>query len=305
MSAALDRTLDGDAGARAPSAAAAARALRDRYRAAGMRPRKRLGQHFLADLNLARKIVAELGPPDPARPVLEIGAGLGALTFLLAQAGHTGVAVEVDPTLASWLAAGLAPWPRLRVVAADIRTFDFASVAPAGLRVAGNLPYYLTSEILLTLKRESARLAGAIVMIQDEVATRLLAQPGTRLYGSLTVAMALDFAITQRLRVPRQAFWPAPDVDSTVLGLLPLPSPLRADRARVERVVRAGFAQRRKTIARSLAAELSIPRPRLEAALRSLGIDPGRRAETLAPADFVSLAAELAADLIPTGGKEA
>jgi 16S rRNA (adenine1518-N6/adenine1519-N6)-dimethyltransferase len=280
------------------AAADAARALRERYRAAGIRPAKRLGQHFLADLNLARKIVAELGPPAAASPILEIGPGLGALTFLLAAAGHTAVAVEVDPRLASWLAEALAPWPNAQVIAADIRTFHLDRVAASRLRVVGNLPYYLTSEILLGLKRESARIASAVVMMQDEVAARLLAAPGSRAYSSLTVAVTLDFAITQRFRVPRQAFWPAPDVDSAILRLVPHApesrgTPAASDRAVIERVVRAGFAQRRKTLASSLAAELAIPRPRLEAHLRALGLDPARRAETLAPADFVRLAAAL------------
>jgi 16S rRNA (adenine1518-N6/adenine1519-N6)-dimethyltransferase len=288
-------------------AAAAASALRARYRAAGLRPAKRLGQHFLADLNLARKIVAELGPPDPASPVLEIGPGLGALTFLLAEAGHTAVAVEVDPRLADWLRAALIPWPQVAVATADIRAFPFASVAASRLRVVGNLPYYLTSEILLLLKREVARIASAVVMMQDEVGTRLLARPGTRAYSSLTVALALDFAIAPAFRVPRQAFWPAPDVDSAILRLTPLapppgrPAPTTAERAFLERVVRAGFAQRRKTLTTALAAELPLPRPRLEAHLRALAIDPARRAETLAPADFVRLAASLALEVAPRG----
>ncbi len=290
-------------------AAVAASALRARYRATGIRPAKRLGQHFLADLNLARKIVAELGPPDPASPVLEIGPGLGALTFLLAEAGHTAVAVEIDPRLADWLGEALAPWPRVAVATADIRTFSLDRVAGSRLRVVGNLPYYLTSEILLQLKRESARIASAVVMMQDEVAARLLAGPGSRAYSSLTVALALDFAIESCFRVPRQAFWPAPDVDSAIVRLTPLAaaaggalaSPAR--RALVERVVRAGFAHRRKTLASSLAAELPIARPRLETHLRALDLDPTRRAETLAPVDFVRLAAALAVEIAPPGAE--
>lgn len=285
------------------SAAQASRALRERYRAAGMRPSKRLGQHFLADLNLARKIVAEIGPPD-AGPVLEIGAGLGALTFLLAEAGYRGFAVEVDRRLADWLVEALAPWPHLRVVEADIRGFRIEEPG-SGLRVVGNLPYYLTSEILLMLKREAARLARAIVMVQDDVADRLLASPGSRTYGSLTVAMALDFSIQPVLRAPRQAFWPAPDVDSAVLRLTPHPDePDRrlgpVDRDFLEQVVRAGFAQRRKTLGRALAAGLGIERSTVEAELGAVDLDPGRRAETLAPRDFARVARALAAHLKPS-----
>lgn len=277
-------------------------------------PRKRFGQNFLSDAEIIRSCIEAIRPRHDDLMV-EIGPGLGALTFLLAEAGHSTVAVEIDPRLAGWLAAALAPWPHVAVVAADIRTFPFGSaaapdhVAASRLRVVGNLPYYLTSEILLRLKREAARIAGAVVMMQDEVAARLLARPGSRAYSSLTVALALDFAITPCFRVPRQAFWPAPDVDSAILRLDPhaaqpgVASSAPAARDLVERVVRAGFAQRRKTLASSLAAELPIPRPRLEAHLRALDIDPTRRAETLAPADFVRLAAALAVEIAPPGAE--
>lgn len=279
----------------------AARALRDRYRESGLRPLKRLGQHFLADLNLARRIASEAGPPGG--PVLEIGAGLGALTFPLAAAGHTGLVVEIDRRLAEWLADALAPWPSLRVIRADIRTLDFQALDFAGLglalrgeplRVIGNLPYVLTSEILLKLVREVTALASAVIMVQEDVAARLTAPPGSRTYGSLTVALALRFVVETVVRAPRQAFWPAPEVDSTVLRLTPRPAPDLGDPDWLECVVRAGFAQRRKTLASALASGLGLARPAVEAVLRRLGIDPTRRAETIAPADFVRLAAELA-----------
>jgi len=277
------------ADAAAADATAAARALRERYRDAGLRPTKRFGQHFLADLNLARKIVTEVGPPGEG-PLLEIGAGLGALTFPLAAAGHAGVAIEIDRRLAAWLAEALAPWPRIQVIHGDIRTFDLQGDR---LRVVGNLPYYLTSEVLFKLVRARTSLASAVIMVQDDVAARLLAPPSTRAYGSLTVAMALQFAIEPVLRVPRQAFWPAPEVDSAVVRLTPRAPQESGGGVWLERVVRAGFAQRRKTVARSLAAGLGLPRPAVEACLSQLGLDPSRRAETLAPDDFVRLAAAL------------
>ena len=291
-----DAARAGAARAGAARASTAARALRERYRAAGLRPRKHLGQHFLADLNLARKIVAELPAPPGAGPVLEIGAGLGALTFLIAERGHIGVAVEVDKQLAAWLAEALAPWPQFRVAGADIRTLDFATAAGAPrLSVAGNLPYCLTSDIVLQLVREAPVIERAVIMVQDDVAARLAAPPGTRAYGSLTVAVALRFEVQPVLRAPRQAFWPAPDVDSMVLRLVPRPAPDLGDPARLERVVRAAFAQRRKTLAKSLAAGLALERPALEAEIHALGLDPACRAETLAPGDFVRLARALAA----------
>lgn len=287
-------TAAGAAAAGAAAAGAAARTLRERYRAAGLRPRKRLGQHFLADLNLARKIVDELPPPAAAGPVLEIGAGLGALTFLIAARGHAGVAVEVDAQLAAWLAEALAPWPRLRVAGEDVRTLDFAAAAGATrLCVVGNLPYCITSDIVLQLVREAPVLERAVIMVQDDVAARLAAPPGTRAYGSLTVAVALRFEVQPVVRAPRQAFWPAPEVDSMVLRLVPRQAPDLGDPVRLEQVVRAAFAQRRKTLAKGLAAGLALERPAVEAELRALGLDPACRAETLAPGDFVRLARAL------------
>jgi 16S rRNA (adenine1518-N6/adenine1519-N6)-dimethyltransferase len=152
----------------------------------------------------------------------------------------------------------------------------------------------LTSVILLQLAREAESLETALIMVQDDVADRLVAAPGSRAYGSITVAMALRFSIESVLRAPRGAFWPAPEVDSAVLRLTPHSARLDGDPGWIERVVRAGFAQRRKTLAKALAAGLDCPRPAIEGALSRLAIDPSRRAETLSPADFVRLAAELA-----------
>jgi 16S rRNA (adenine1518-N6/adenine1519-N6)-dimethyltransferase len=308
----------------AEDAARAGRALRERYREAGVRPQKRLGQHFLADLNLARKIadLAMAGPatPDPAPAqaptqvpappgaVFEIGAGLGALTFFFAARGERVTAVEIDPRLADWLRESLAPWPGVRVIPGDIRTIRLGDVAAevaevdagaAPLRVAGNLPYYLTSEILLQLMRERSAIASAVVMVQDEVAERLTAQPGTKAYGSLTVTLGLAFDIELLLRVPHQAFWPAPDVDSAVIRLTPRPWNTDMDPALIERVVRAAFGQRRKTLGNVLPTGLGIGRDIVAAALEAVHVDPRRRAETLSAGDFIALATALAPALAP------
>jgi 16S rRNA (adenine1518-N6/adenine1519-N6)-dimethyltransferase len=277
-----------------PLPAEAARALRERYRAAGHHPRKQLGQHFLADLNLARKIVDAVGEPGPL--VLEIGAGLGALTFLLAERGHTVRAIEVDRQLAAALGEAMAPWPSIAVIAADIRTLRLEDLVSPGtgerLRVVGNLPYGLTSEILIQLLRSADALASATLMLQDDVAERLTAAPGGKSYGSLTVTLGLAFAIELILRAPRQAFWPAPEVDSAVIQLVPRARP-EPDLLWIERVVRAGFGQRRKTLGKALAAGLGAERAAIEAAMRASGFDPGARAEVLSPADFVRLARAL------------
>jgi 16S rRNA (adenine1518-N6/adenine1519-N6)-dimethyltransferase len=271
----------------------AARALRERYRSLGLRPRKQLGQHFLADLNLARKIVDAVGEPGP--PVLEIGAGLGALTFLLAERGHTVLAVEVDRHLADPLREALAPWPAVQVIHADIRSLEVERLAPPGklLRVAGNLPYNLTSEILLQLRRAARAFTSATLMVQDDVAERLAAAPGSKAYGSLTITLGLTFKIALILRVPRQAFWPAPDVDSAVIQLVPR-AQREPDDAWIERVVRAGFGQRRKTLVNALAAGLAADREEIATAMQAAGIAAGSRAEVLSPADFIRLARALA-----------
>ncbi|MGD8395865.1 MAG: 16S rRNA (adenine(1518)-N(6)/adenine(1519)-N(6))-dimethyltransferase RsmA, partial [Candidatus Eiseniibacteriota bacterium] len=285
-----------------------ARDLRERFRAAELRASKRLGQHFMADLNLAAKLVALL--PPPARgPVVEIGPGLGALTFLLVAAGHRVVAYELDPRLAAWLAEALAPWPAAEVRQQDFRTVDLEALAaelgaaPADrLQVIGNLPYYATSEIVLQLVAARRRLDVSVLTMQREVAERLVAAPGSRAYGALTVALALRARATLELRLPRTAFWPAPDVDSAVLrldwqsgaerregaegsrvgsdgvengglegrgsaaaGEAP-PRDATPGDALIEAVVRAAFAQRRKRLDNSLAAALAIDRAAARAA---------------------------------------
>ena len=305
-------------------AALAARALRERYREAGLRPQKRLGQHFLADLNLARKIAdlaaagpAGAGAPSPGvdpGPILEIGPGLGALTFFFAARGEPVIAVEIDPRLADWLRESLAPWAGVHVFQGDIRAFQLGdllarlSTGSAPLRVAGNLPYYLTSEILLQLMRERSAMASAVVMVQDEVAERLIAQPGSKAYGSLTVTLGLAFHIELLLRVPHQAFWPAPEVDSAVIRLTPRPildtDPSMPDPAMIERVVRAAFGQRRKTLVKALHLGLGIERDIATQALDAAHIDPRRRAETLTAADFIALTTALGSS-IPARGTAA
>jgi 16S rRNA (adenine1518-N6/adenine1519-N6)-dimethyltransferase len=306
-----------------------ARALRERFRAADLRASKRLGQHFMADLNLAAKIVALLPPPGRG-PVIEIGPGLGALTFLLVAGGYRVLAFELDPRLAGWLAEALAPWPSAEIRHQDIGQVDLAALAAelgvAGasasrLQVIGNLPYYATSEIVLALIAARRHLDVAVLTMQREVAERLVAAPGSRAYGALTVALALRARAALELRLPRTAFWPAPDVDSAVLRIdwLAAGSAARRDDARsddglsddglsddtplddalLETVVRAAFAQRRKRLDNSLASARGIARAEVRAAVAAAGIPDGARAEDVAPETFVRLAAELGAVATP------
>jgi 16S rRNA (adenine1518-N6/adenine1519-N6)-dimethyltransferase len=281
---------------------AAARRLRARFRREGLRTTKQLGQHFLADLNLARKVV-QLLPPPSAGPVLEIGPGLGALTFLLLESGYRVIAVEIDPRLASWLSQALAPWSQAEVRQGDIRALNLAELAgESQLQIIGNLPYYATSEILFQLLAARRLLGDSVLTMQREVAERLTAPPGSRAYGALSATIGLRATVESCLRLPATAFWPAPDVDSTTVRLRWRAPATRVDAVPdrlLERVVRAAFAQRRKRMENSLAAALGIERSTIAELVERAGIPAGARAEEVAPRVFAELALAFAAILEP------
>ncbi len=285
-------------------------ALRARYRAAARLPKKHLGQNFLADLNLAGKMVDLLGETGDA-PVFEIGPGLGALTALLTARGRRVLAVEKDAALAKALAGALAPWPRTEVRQGDvieesIPTFlateaarpstPTAAESPSPTwQVIGNLPYYATSPILFRLIESRAWIDSMVLTMQAEVAERLGAAPGSRTYGGLSVTVQSQATTTARLRLPRTAFWPAPEVDSTTLRLdwrQPALVPA-AGWPQFQRVVRAAFAERRKQLVNSLESALDCDRAQLLAACEVTGVRPDARAETLAPEAFAALAQAL------------
>jgi 16S rRNA (adenine1518-N6/adenine1519-N6)-dimethyltransferase len=272
------------------------------------RARKRFGQHFL-ERPWADKLVAGLQvAPDDV--FVEIGPGLGALTRPLAETGVTIRAIEVDRDLA----AGLAEWvpPTLTLVTGDFLALDDAEVLPAGdgpIRVVGNLPYNLSSPILfriLALARATGRVRDAVVMLQREVADRVLAAPGGGDYGPLAVMLGLFADRTRLLSLPPGAFRPAPRVHSSVVRLAFRPPPVPVARFdAVDRLVRTAFQQRRKTLANALRPLLDraigqapvegAPAPLRTAAelatvLAGAGIDPMRRPETLTPTEFVRLA---------------
>ena len=257
-------------------------------------PRQVLGQHFLRDAGVARAIV-DLLAPTPADVVVEIGAGAGALTEMLARRAGRVIALEIDRALVARLRASL---PAVEVIEADARTWPYARVErpPGGhVLVAGNLPYSAGTRILLALIRARTAVDRMAVMLQREVAERVAAPPGSKVYGSLSVLTQLYCDVRIALRVPPGAFRPAPQVDSAVLHLTPLPAtrvPV-ADERRFETVVRAAFAQRRKMLANSLGPALSIPVEQAKAAARAAGIDPTQRAETLTIEQFAALTAAL------------
>jgi len=256
--------------------------------------RRALGQHFLRDPGIARSIV-DLIAPTPADLVVEIGPGQGALTGELTRRAGRVLALEIDCALIERLRAAL---PAVEVLDADARTWDWASLArPAGGRalVVGNLPYSVGTTILVALARAPRAIDAMALMLQREVAERVAAAPGNKIYGSLSVHVQLRWRVELAMRVPPGAFRPPPKVESAVLRLTPLPAlPVElADEQRFEAVVRAAFAQRRKTLANALAAGLGLPVGDAREAASRAGVDPGRRAETLNIREFAEVARRL------------
>jgi 16S rRNA (adenine1518-N6/adenine1519-N6)-dimethyltransferase len=272
----------------------------------GFRTKKRFGQNFLKDPAIPAAIVeaAELTKADR---VLEIGPGQGALTRGLLEAAGEVVAVELDTRLAPTLEALQAEQPHLRVVWGDFLATTFAELglSETGTKVIANIPYYITSPILLKLLHadtiERAPLETVpewperiILMVQAEVAHRLLAKPGTKDYGSLSVICQYAAEISQVVRVPRTAFVPRPQVDSMVVMLKPRKTPPIdvQDPKRFFQVVRAAFGLRRKTLSNALKGA-GFEQAKLAAAFAATGIDPVRRGETLSLEEFAALARAL------------
>jgi 16S rRNA (adenine1518-N6/adenine1519-N6)-dimethyltransferase len=272
--------------------------IREMLRRYGVRPRKSLGQHFLVDPQLPDLILraAEL---EGKETVIEVGAGLGVLTRLLCQAAGLVVAVEVDPVLFGILQQELRGTPNLVLVQSDVLKVDFDSSLPwlrAGERakVVANLPYYLSSPLLFHLLRFRHLFSRWVLTVQKEVADRLRAVPGSKQYGSLSVAIQLNADVELIAAVPRGAFYPPPQVDSAVVRVTMREEP----RLRIEdeslffRIVRAAFAQRRKMLKNAL-ADLLGPQGgsgERERAWTETGVSPRRRGETLSIEEFARLA---------------
>lgn len=250
-----------------------------------MKTRSRLGQNFLTDSGAAGRIVSALGDLG-GRTVIEIGPGRGAITGALAAcAGHV-LAVELDHELAFRLAEKL-PSDRVTVIEQDVLNFDFTAVAQASpasgrLSVVGNLPYYITSPILLKLAASHAVLDLAVLMVQREVADRVAAAPGSRDYGLLSVTVQMYGPVERLFTLPPSAFSPPPEVHSTVFRwrFAPRFAELGVEEAPFLRFVRAAFAQKRKTLINNLRAA-GISTATAFAALATAAVPAGARAESL------------------------
>ncbi|SEC37178.1 16S rRNA (adenine(1518)-N(6)/adenine(1519)-N(6))-dimethyltransferase RsmA [Paenibacillus sp. GP183] len=266
--------------------------------------KKSLGQNFLIDQNTLHKIVgaAELSGDKGA---LEIGPGIGALTQQLAKAAGRVLAVEIDQRLLPILAETLEPYPHATVVHGDVLKLDLPALirqhfdGMAGVSVVANLPYYITTPIIMKLLEEKLPLENIVVMIQKEVADRMAARPGGKEYGSLSIAVQFYCEAELVAIVPRTVFVPQPNVDSAVIRLRVRKEPPVhvQDEDFFFEVVQASFVQRRKTIYNNLAARFFTKetKPELEALLHSIGIDPIRRGETLSMEEYARLAAALSA----------
>ena len=218
----------------------------------GLKPKKALGQHFLLHPHQARRIVAALDL-DGQDTVVEIGAGLGALTTFLAQAAHRVIALERDPDLAGFLRQDLfSEVPGVEVICQDVLEFDFRQASlTAGrpLAVVGNLPYQITSPLLFRLIEHIPAISRAVLMMQLEVGARLTAKPGTKDYGILSVLGQYYFRVTRLFALSPGNFFPPPQVDSVVVRLLPeAPNPQAHDEALLHQLVKAAFGHRRKTL---------------------------------------------------------
>ncbi len=281
-----------ESGSPSVASSAAINRLMKRY---GLSPRHRLGQNFLVDARVLEAILAaaHLTAGDV---VLEVGPGLGVLTEALAARAGSVLALELDPGLLSILQERLAGRPNLSLIHGDALKEDLAALlreakpeSAGGAKVVANLPYYITTPFLMRLLEETPGWERAVLMVQREVADRLLASPGGKDYGVLTLSVRYHAVAELVTPVSRRAFWPSPDVDSAVVRLFRREqAPVDAPPGILFDCIRAGFGQRRKTLANALGARYG--RERVGTVLEAAGIDGQRRAETLSLEEFSAVA---------------
>ena len=260
-------------------------------KAFGLHMSKKLGQNFLIDASIVQGIVdaAEIQPGDR---VLEIGPGIGTLTQGLAEAGADVKAVELDKKLPAILAETLKAYENVTIVPGDILKVNIPEIMGEGpFKVAANLPYYITTPILMTLLERHLPITTMVTMVQKEVAERMVASPGSKIYGALSVAVQYYTEPEIVLNVPPRSFIPAPEVDSVVIvcKVRQQPAVQVASEKMFFRVVKAAFGQRRKTLSNALKGG-GFPKEQVRDAMERAGIDMTRRGETLSLAEFGRLA---------------
>lgn len=274
-----------------------AREIRELAEALGIRPTKKLGQNFVIDPNTVQRIVraAGVGADDV---VVEVGPGLGSLTLALLEEVSAVIAIEIDPPLAQQLPTTVAAHlpakaNALTVIEADAMRVPEVPGAPTAL--VANLPYNVAVPVLLHLLEIVPTLRTALVMVQKEVADRLAAGPGSKVYGIPSLKARWYGEVSLAGNIGRNVFWPEPNVDSGLVRIDRRDVPVsRSPREHVFAVIDAAFAQRRKSLRGALASLAGSPNA-AEEALRAAGIDPTRRGESLDLAEFIGLADALAA----------
>lgn len=275
------------------------RAIMEKY---GIRTKKSFGQNFLTDLNVLKNIVeaADITANDN---VIEIGPGIGALTEQLAQAAGEVLALEIDQDLIPVLKEVLSPYDNVKVINQDVLQANLPELIKKEfkdpsrpIKVVANLPYYITSPILMNLLASPVEWATICVMMQKEVAQRLTAKPGTKQYGALTLAIEYQMQAKIAFDVSRKVFVPAPNVDSAIVVLTPRPNPLLVqpfDKQKLFGFIRGCFAHRRKSLWNNLQSVIGkdpAVKEKMTAVLTQLDISPQIRPEKLTLEQFIELA---------------
>ena len=259
--------------------------------------KKKFGQNFLTDPNLLDAIVSDAGV-DEHTTVLEIGADAGALTRALAKRAKRVVAFEIDESLRPVLHETLSEFQNVELLFSDFEKCDFPALEKklGPYVVVANLPYYITTPVVMKFVEESTQCRGITVMVQEEVALRFAAQAGTPDYGAVTAAIALRGRCELVRKVPRTLFYPRPNVDSAVVRVTFGEGNVAVSDARAYRAaVRAAFSSRRKTLENNLIAAFRISREEAKAILADANVPEGVRGETLSPADFARLVEAISA----------
>ena len=260
----------------------------------GFRNSKALGQNFLTEPGVINAMVeaADIGPDDF---VVEIGPGIGVLTAGIAEKAEKVVALELDKDLLPVLGFTLAEFDNVEIINQDVLKTDIAALAKEkgrdSIKILGNLPYYITTPIITSLLESGVPAECIVVMMQKEVAERIVSPPGSKAYGALSVAVQFYCHVEEVVEVGRECFVPSPKVDSAVLKLTPLKEPKVKvkDRTMFFACVKAGFGQRRKTLSNSLGA-MGFDKETIKNCLEKAAVDPQRRAETLSLEEFAKLA---------------
>lgn len=261
---------------------------------------KSLGQNFLSDKNIIDAIIegSEIGAEDL---VIEIGPGMGVLTAAAAECASRVVAVEIDRHLIPILTETLENYDNVEIINADVMKTDLSEVVEkyrtsGKVRIIGNLPYYITTPIVMKLLEERVPADSITIMMQKEVADRIKASPGSKTYGALSVAVGFYCTVRHIANAPKEVFVPRPKVDSTVIRLdvrQERPVDLVDEKLFFE-TIKKGFGQRRKTLLNSLTGIRGMSKESIAAVLADCGIDSRRRAETLSMSEFADLANEIA-----------